>query len=383
MAKNDMIDVVIVGAGPAGLSTALHLVQHQPAWVDRILVLEKKTHPRHKLCGGGITRSGLKILKGLGLPYPLPLPQVQVDHILIRYKKRTIHVRGKPQFIVINRPEFDHFLLQAARQKGIRVQENERVRSLERVNGFIQVTTPQAKYLARVVVGADSARGPTRAWLEGSRETGKVNSRIGRTLESLTPADLAAPRFHQRSAVFDFSYIQQNLQGYFWDFPSVVAGEPTHNRGVYDARFVPHRPRARLPVLLHQGVKATGSSPADIHPQSAPIRWFSPTQAISAANLILVGDAAGVEGLFGEGISPALAYGKMAATEIRRAFNSQDFTFQSYERRLLMSSLGRYLLLRWLLAGALYRYGNSPIFMHPLWTAGQILATIWRAGPLH
>jgi len=383
MANSEIIDVVIIGAGPAGLSTALHLVQQQPGWADRILVLEKKTHPRHKLCGGGITRSGLKILKGLGLPYPLPLPQIQVEHVLMRYKKRTIHVRGKPQFIVINRPEFDHFLLQEARQRGIRVQENEPVRSLERINGFIQVTTPQAKYLARVVVGADSARGPSRAWLEGSTQASKGFSRIGRTLETLTPAHQAAPRFRQRSAIFDFSYIQQDLQGYFWDFPSCVAGEPTHNRGVYDSRFVPQRPRARLPLLLHQGVKEYGTGLADIQPQSAPIRWFSPTQAISAANLILVGDAAGVEGLFGEGISPALAYGKVAATEIRRAFHSQDFSFRSYEPRLLKSSLGRYLVLRWLLAGALYRYGNSPIFMHPLWTAAQIVTTIWRAGPIN
>jgi flavin-dependent dehydrogenase len=382
MANREIIDVVIVGAGPAGLSTALHLLQDQPGWADRILVLEKKTHPRHKLCGGGITRAGLKILQRLGLPFPLPLPQVQVDHIYIRYKKRTIHVRGKPQFVVINRPEFDHFLLQTARQRGIRVREDEPVRALERANGFIQVTTSQGKYLARVVVGADSARGVTRAWLEGSRETGKGNRRIGRTLETLEPAHQNAPRFRQHSAIFDFSYIHQDLQGYFWDFPSCVSGEPTHNRGVYDARFVHHRPKARLPVLLNQGVKEFGSSLPDLQPQSAPIRWFSPTQAISAGNLILVGDAAGVEGLFGEGISPALAYGKVAAAEIRRAFNSQDFSFRSYERHILRSSLGRYLLIRWLVASALYRFGGSPLFMHPLWTAGQILATIWRAGPV-
>ncbi len=382
MTNREIIDVVIVGAGPAGLSTALHLIQHQTSWATRLLILEKMTHPRPKLCGGGITRLGLKILKILGLPFPLPLPQVQVDHVFIRYKKRDIQVRGKPLFTVINRPEFDHYLLQEARRRGIRVHEDEPVVSLERVNGFIQVSTSQAKYLARVVVGADSARGPVRAWLESNGEAGKVDSRIGRTLETLAPANLASPRFKQRSAIFDFSYVQQDLQGYFWDFPSLVAGKPTHNRGVYDARFVAARPKAKLPVLLNRGVKTLGANLEEVQPQSTPIRWFSPSQSISTSNLILVGDAAGVDGLFGEGISPALAYGKLAADEIHRAFGSQDFNFLSYERRLLRSSLGRYLLIRWLLANALYRFGNSPIFMHTLWTAFQLLATIWRAGTL-
>jgi flavin-dependent dehydrogenase len=311
---------------------------------------------------------------------PLPLPQARVDNILIQFKKRTIHVRGKPQFIVINRSEFDHFLFQKAQEKQIQIHQDEPVVSLTRADGLIKVTTPHTNYLARVVVGADSARGRVRTWLESEIKEGKIPRRIGRTLEVLAPADLASPRFFQHSALFDFSDIQRDLQGYFWDFPSYVAGEPTHNLGVYDARFLPTRPKAKLPALLDQNVNQVAAT--DHHPQSAPIRWYSPWQPISATGLILVGDAAGVDGLFGEGISPALAYGKVAATEIQRAFASHDFSFHSYERQVLRSSLGRYLFIRWLLANALYRFGNSNLFMHSLWTAGQILATIWRAGPL-
>jgi hypothetical protein len=39
--------VAIVGAGPAGLSTALHLLQIDPSWAERMLVLEKAAHPRN------------------------------------------------------------------------------------------------------------------------------------------------------------------------------------------------------------------------------------------------------------------------------------------------------------------------------------------------
>jgi flavin-dependent dehydrogenase len=42
------IDVLIIGTGPAGLSTALYLVQINPSWTERMIVLEKETHPRPK-----------------------------------------------------------------------------------------------------------------------------------------------------------------------------------------------------------------------------------------------------------------------------------------------------------------------------------------------
>lgn len=47
-------DVIIVGAGPAEISTALHLANLAPELITRTLILEKEGHLRPKLCGGGI-----------------------------------------------------------------------------------------------------------------------------------------------------------------------------------------------------------------------------------------------------------------------------------------------------------------------------------------
>ncbi|MFG0332280.1 MAG: FAD-dependent oxidoreductase, partial [Maioricimonas sp. JB049] len=46
-------DVIIIGSGPSGSSTALHLAQRSPELARRTLILERDRHPRHKLCGGG------------------------------------------------------------------------------------------------------------------------------------------------------------------------------------------------------------------------------------------------------------------------------------------------------------------------------------------
>jgi flavin-dependent dehydrogenase len=83
--------------------------------------------------------------------------------------------------------------------------------------------------------------------------------------------------------------------------------------------------------------------------------------------VLLVGDAAGADPLFGEGISFALGYGALAAQEIGRAFRRNDFSFQGYKGRVLRSPLGKALIARW---GITY-------IIYPLkWKWFQIL--LWR-----
>lgn len=56
-------DVIVVGAGPAGSTAATHLAR---AGLD-VLLLEKSTFPRPKVCGDGFTPRGMKQLIDLGI----------------------------------------------------------------------------------------------------------------------------------------------------------------------------------------------------------------------------------------------------------------------------------------------------------------------------
>src|SRR6476659_9153288 len=61
-------DVIVVGAGPAGASTAYHLAH---AGLD-VLVLEKASFPRDKICGDGLTPRAVRQLVSMGLDLDAP-----------------------------------------------------------------------------------------------------------------------------------------------------------------------------------------------------------------------------------------------------------------------------------------------------------------------
>jgi cation diffusion facilitator CzcD-associated flavoprotein CzcO len=45
MASVENTDVLIIGTGPSGSSTGLHLLQQDPAWAKRIIMVDKAVHP--------------------------------------------------------------------------------------------------------------------------------------------------------------------------------------------------------------------------------------------------------------------------------------------------------------------------------------------------
>jgi len=367
------IDLLILGAGPAGLSTALHLLQIDSSWADRMLVLEKSVHPRPKLCAGGVTRFGLQILRDLGFQLPLPLPQARIDEAQLHYVSDVVRVRGTPQLVVFHRPELDAYLAQHARLRGVNIHQSEPAQSLRVDQRGVSVASTLGEYRACVVVGADGTLGIARRSLRQPQG----HARIARLLEVWQPVDSQTRQSAEHIAFFDFTPVKEHLQGYYWKFPSSVEGQPVFNCGVYDARMTTGHPRAELPRLLLHWLAESCLPTENLKPAGHPIHWFSPRARFAGPRLVLVGDAAGVDPLFGEGIAPALGYGQVAAQVIQRAFSSGDFSFRDYPQRLFTSAVGRYLLLRWAVAWWGYRLCERPSFMRPLWALGVLLARIW------
>jgi flavin-dependent dehydrogenase len=341
-------DVIIVGSGPAGVSTWLHLHHYHPALAARTLVLEKAQHPRHKLCGGGVMRTADILLSRLQIR--IDVPSVPIHNVELRYRGTSFYWRQRNFFRVVRRNEFDAALADVARQRGMALREQEAFRDFTQVDGGVEVETSQGSYRSRALVGADGARSAVRPKMDIEE-----GPRMSRLIEILTPADAQVnPEFTHNTAVFEFDGMDEGLQGYTWDFPCWEDGAAAINRGIFDGRVYPDRPRADLKSLFRTALERRDAFDPNHRWEGHPERWFHPKATYAQPRVLLAGDAAGVEPFAGEGISFALTYGDVAASELVSAFGHNDFSFAGYRDRILAHELGKSLVLRHRLARLVY-----------------------------
>lgn len=354
-------DVIIVGSGPAGVSTALHLAHLAPNLAARLLVLERARHPRPKLCGGGVLQSGELILRRLGLELS-DLSHQNVLTTQCQFEERGITIQRTPvNFRVVERQRFDAWLVAAMRERDLALHEEAHVRNVDVEGDYVEVQTDRGRYQARVVVGADGSNSVVR------RAVTPEAGRVARLLAFIAPpGDPAVRPAVQTTAFFDFSVIPWGSQGHAWDFPMLVEGAPARNQGIYDTRYHLNAPHGNLPDMLRRVTEKRGLELNHYHVRGHPLRWFTPDAALAAPRVLLVGDAAGSDPCFGEGIAFALAYGELAAQEILAAFDRGDFTFSGYRRRVQHSPLGRNLQWRYHLGGLLYGL-RDPHWQRFLW----------------
>lgn len=338
MAAGMKFDVLIAGAGPAGLASALYLLTQHPELRGRVAALEKARHPRFKTCAGGLIPKTMRALGDLGLE--LEVPAVTVMRGSARTSAGVVDMeRGDPLLTVIRRDQFDAWLARKATQAGLELIEQCRVTAVDQSREAVRVVTEHGVFEAAVLIGADGSGSRVRRTVFGP-DRGK----IGRALMADVPVDAEhTAEFAEQRYRFDFRCVEAGVSGYAWSFPCLIAGEPHLNVGIYDQR--PCGDGRAVPIRFMREQLDKSFPRLELDPSLAfkafPIRWFDAAASFARGRVMLAGDAAGVDPLMGEGISCAFEHGKHAASAAARLLSGDAGAPTRYNAELHQGIIGR------------------------------------------
>ena len=343
MRANEMqADVIVVGAGPAGAATAAHLARRGL----EVILLEKATFPRDKICGDGLTPRAVKQLVALGIdttedgwhrnkglrvyggrvePFDMPWPELA----------------DFPNYgLVRRRADFDELLARHAESLGATLITGCTVRDPvldERSDRIVGVTSKDGRrFTAPVVVACDGV-------------SSRLSVAMGITKRDDRPMGVAA-RAYYRTERGNGDWMESWLElwdgkphqsallpGYGWAFPS---GDGISNVGLGMLSTSPAFARTDYKDLMLRWLAATPrewgfteeNRLGEIRSAALPMAFNR--QPAYSRGLLLVGDAGGMVNPFnGEGIDYALEAAVLAAEAIAEA-RSRGWGTPSAERAL-------------------------------------------------
>lgn len=335
-------DVIIVGAGPAGISCALMLSTSGL----KVALLEKSTFPRDKICGDALS---------LDIVNQLPILSVEVlkefEALTTKvptYGVKIISPKGyevelpfykngqKKSAYLCERFVFDNFLFeQLTKKSNTEIFQQTSVTNLIFNPEEVLVETDKGIFSAQIVVGADGAYSVV------NKKTKTIAVDKEHYSAGLRQYFKNVSGFHKENYI-ELHFFPELLPGYLWIFPlpdgkanvglgmlsSSVIKKKINLKEVFNTLIYNH------PTLKHR---------FEIAQPLTPIKGFglplgSKKRKLSGNRFLLTGDAASlIDPFTGEGIGNAIRSGRVASETISKAFLKADFSakfLRQYDKEL-------------------------------------------------
>ncbi|HET7173076.1 MAG TPA: geranylgeranyl reductase family protein [Nocardioidaceae bacterium] len=365
-AADRQADVIVVGAGPAGATTAGYLAR---AGVD-VLLLEKARFPREKVCGDGLTPRAVRQLAALGIDFD-GAGWIRNQGLRIIGGRHRLHMpwpdlSDYPGYgLVRTRLDFDETLARHAQKLGARLREGTAVTGpvLDESSGRIVGVTARPVDAAGHRASADiTLLAPLVVAADGNST--RLSLAMGLHKRPGRPMGVAVRTYYQ-SPRHDDDWLESWLElwdgtpgdgsllpGYGWVFG---VGDGTCNVGLGILNTSSSFGKVNYRDLLNRWLDHTPEEWAFREPSRvAPVHGAALPMGFNrkphyGRGMLLVGDAGGMVNPFnGEGIAYAMESGALAAEVVTQALSrssaARERTLEAYPRTLAARYGGYYTL---------------------------------------
>ncbi len=275
-------DVIIVGAGPAGIAAASVLNKSNINYC----IIEKNKFPREKLCGGGLTSKCVNLLDKLGLDYK-NIYSVRRKDVELVARNVKAEVKLASGIVMVDRAEFDYNNLKQVIKNNYHEEE-----TITKIDNDVLVTNKDL-YKFKYIIFADGVNGFSRKLIKGRK--------LGFCVEFKSKEKTT-------KTVFDVGAIKK---GYGWifakkDHTTIGLGTMKSAKADYQSLLVAFCKKHGFEIQKRE-----------IRGYHIPVFSKNIYKQSIQNNYILVGDAASlVDPIGGEGIYYALLSGMKAAESI-------------------------------------------------------------------
>jgi flavin-dependent dehydrogenase len=343
-------DVIIIGAGPAGIATARALSKVSPGLAARTLLLDQRPNMLPPDSGGAstlITGASARALEALELD--VRVPEVALSEVSFSVGERARAVALRKPWALVDRQALDARMFHQV-SCALETRLGEQVKAIDHQGDWVRVETQQRACRAQVVIGADGARGALRGLLGWpAQAVAHEDDSCGWVAFADIEAQSGLP---DASLRYDLSMAAQGQGSLVWyaagdrdatdatdASPRVCAGQLLHSD--YACAALGGDAERDGAAHLRAWLQAKGwQGAARVSAYQRPYR-YSAVLPIGGSRVLLVGDAAGVVPLLDDGLCQCLEYGCFAAYALSDAFERKDFNFQRHGAALRSSALGR------------------------------------------
>ncbi len=310
-----MYDMAIVGAGPAGSTTARYLARQG----FNVCLIDRNEFPRDKPCGGGFSYSLINEFPWLKKKQELFLDAICRIAVL-HSPNLKITLKSSVDMAVARRANFDNAIFTEACDSGADALLNSRVKDIS-INDKVSILLANGDQIdARVAVGADGANSLVARRLSLNKKW-PYGSLIPCNVCEIPMNPEMIDEFYTPDREYHFFANCGGEPGYGWIFPK----SETVNVGIgilgNRAKGLPRKFRNYIAMLQNLGLLPKKVDLSHARGAVVPIRGTIRKTYANRASL--VGDSAGmVSPITGGGIHYAMRAARIAASVLSQLFEN-------------------------------------------------------------